>query len=227
MDTATITPGHWLRADAAASYARMRAAGMPAGITSAGRTYAEQVAIFTSLYSQVNTGRDYQRWDGRDWWRKNDGGTGYAAPPGTSTHETGVSLDLPEPARAWVRAHGVAYGWRHDTVRGEPWHMTYYPGDDQHQEDDVALTQDDLERVKEASANGLTVLLAEAAAGSTTRGRQAAAALRAITAVDADALADAVADALPATGGGITKAQVRQAAKAALVDVLTGGTGKA
>jgi hypothetical protein len=177
MITAPIATGHWLRADAAESYERIRLAGCPAGITSAGRSYAEQVYLYTSRYSQVNTGVDHGYWDGKDWWRKPDV-IGYVAIPGTSTHETGLSLDLPEPARAWVREHGAAYGWIKDTVNNEPWHMTYFPTRDEHTEDPMPLTQEDLEAVREASANGTALLYTEMAAGSTVRGRQARDGLR-------------------------------------------------
>lgn len=104
----TIAPGHWLRDDAAASYQRMRAAGLPAGgITDAGRTRAEQEA----LYARYLRGEL----------------VAYAARPGTSKHETGCALDLDGAARAWVRQHGTRFGWLRDQVRNEPWHMEYVP----------------------------------------------------------------------------------------------------
>jgi hypothetical protein len=138
MSNTTIAPGHWLRDDAARSYARMAAAGMPeAVINSAGRTYAEQVALFVARYSQVNTGRDYQRWDGKDWWRKNDGTPGYAAVPGTSAHESGLSLDLNDPARGWLVDHGEAHGWVRNIMPSEPWHFTYDPERDRHRNDPI------------------------------------------------------------------------------------------
>lgn len=106
VDPVTIAPGHWLRADAAASYQRMRAAGLPAGgITDAGRTRAEQEV----MYARYLRGEL----------------VAYAAKPGTSKHETGRALDLSGHARAWVRAHGQRYGWLRDQVRNEPWHMEY------------------------------------------------------------------------------------------------------
>jgi len=106
MNAVDIAPGHWLRADAAASYQRMRAAGMPAGgITDAGRTYAEQAA----MYARYLRGEL----------------VAYAARPGTSKHETGTALDLDGAARAWAREHGRAFGWLRDRVAREPWHMEY------------------------------------------------------------------------------------------------------
>lgn len=102
----TIAPGHWLAPAAAASYQRMRAAGMPAGgITDAGRTYAEQAA----MYARYLRGELLAT----------------AARPGTSKHETGNALDLSGPAQAWVREHGAAFGWQRDRVAREPWHMEY------------------------------------------------------------------------------------------------------
>jgi hypothetical protein len=110
MNQTTIAKGHWLAAAPAASYKRMRAARCPAGITDAGRTNAEQ-------------------WD---LWRRFKAGLlkATAAYPGTSKHEKGNALDLPEPARAWVRKHGDDYGWIKDRVRNEPWHFEYDPSRD-------------------------------------------------------------------------------------------------
>lgn len=113
--------GQWLNGDAAASYLRMLAAGMPAGGISgkgAGRTYAEQKQLY-------------------DLYRAGKGNL--AAKPGTSLHEKGNALDLTRgtPAQLWavkggdslkviprekIRAH--AYGWRR-TVPGEAWHLSY------------------------------------------------------------------------------------------------------
>lgn len=121
--TQTIIAGrHWLAPDAAASYQRMRRDGCPPGITDAGRTRAEQQRL---------------------WERYLRGElVATAARPGTSLHETGLALDIPEPARAWVRAHGEAYGWIKDVVRNEPWHMTYVPARDTHPGSVVALPAD-------------------------------------------------------------------------------------
>jgi hypothetical protein len=110
MIKTTIAKGHWLAAAPAASYKRMRAAGCPAGITDAGRTYAEQA----ELYRRYLAGQLVAT----------------AARPGTSKHEKGNALDLPEPARAWVREHGAAYGWIKDRVSREKWHMEYDPSRD-------------------------------------------------------------------------------------------------
>lgn len=125
MKTRTIdSAGHWLRAGAAASYARMLAAGMPAGgIASAGRTHAEQAALY----------RAYRN------------GTGnLAARPGTSRHESGRALDITRGTKAhtWATAGGKPlkvrsseeiranlFGW-YRTVPSEAWHFGYYPAKD-------------------------------------------------------------------------------------------------
>ncbi|GEM_PF-2923604 len=106
--------GRWLDSDAAASYARMLAAGCPPGVTSAGRTIVEQTAL-------------------RRAWLRGEGS--FALPPGQSEHERGLALDLPEPARTWVRTHGRAYGWVKDVNPVEPWHVEYVRDLDQHKHD--------------------------------------------------------------------------------------------
>lgn len=104
----------WLLAGAAASYARMRAAGMPAGgITDAGRTYDEQAALYAAyLAGQL---------------------VAFAARPGTSKHESGRALDLATAhrAHAWMLAHGAAHGW-HRPIKAEPWHWEYDVTRDRH-----------------------------------------------------------------------------------------------
>lgn len=67
-------------------------------------------------------------------WRKYKAGKlkATAAYPGTSKHETGRALDLSGAALEWVRAHGAAYGWLSDRVKGERWHVEYHPAYDQH-----------------------------------------------------------------------------------------------
>lgn len=103
----------WLDAPAAQSYKRMIADGCPAGgITDAGRTRPQQAALYAAYLAGKLKAT--------------------AAKPGTSKHETGRALDLAEPARSWVRAHGAAYGWIKDRVRNEPWHMEYLADYDKH-----------------------------------------------------------------------------------------------
>lgn len=109
---ATIdTNGHRLRLDAAASWARMLAAGCPTGpVTSAYRSLEEQRVQYALYLS---------------------GQGASALPPGRSQHGEGLAVDIPQPARAWVHAHGAAYGWTF-TVPGEDWHAEYNPSTDQH-----------------------------------------------------------------------------------------------
>ena len=38
-------------------------------------------------------------------------GTPTVAKPGTSRHETGRAIDVPEPTRAWLHRTGAEYGW--------------------------------------------------------------------------------------------------------------------
>lgn len=119
MNTTIDGAGHWLRRGAAASYLRMLAAGMPAGgIASAGRTRAEQAALYEAYRN----------------------GTGnLAARPGTSRHETGQALDITRgtDAHTWAVRGGVRlqarrgehitanlFGWFR-TVTSEAWHFQY------------------------------------------------------------------------------------------------------
>jgi hypothetical protein len=129
MALVNIGGGHSLVADAAASYERMRDAGCPSGINSSTRSYEEQ----------------------KDWY-EHQGEPGYppvADHPDRSKHvyrpqdtsdQGGRALDLPEPARGWVRAHGAPYGWMKDRVGGESWHMEYEVAHDT-QEDEMSDSQ--------------------------------------------------------------------------------------
>lgn len=128
MEKTTInTKGQWLRSNAAASYKRMLAAGMPeGGISSmgAGRTYDEQKALYRAYLSGMGN---------------------LAAPPGRSKHETGLALDISRgtPAHTWATQGGVRlqvksgekikaneFGW-YRTVPSEAWHFTYIQEKDQ------------------------------------------------------------------------------------------------
>ena len=103
-----------LRPDAAASWARMLAAAMPAGCLRSGyRTLADQAAQDPRL----------------------------AAPVGQSQHGEGLAADVDEPARSWIAAHGAPYGWRIGFVPREPWHAEYDPTRDTAPEDDMTPDQ--------------------------------------------------------------------------------------
>ncbi|MBU4335581.1 MAG: M15 family metallopeptidase [Actinobacteria bacterium] len=110
----------YLRSDAAAALERLNTAftaefGHPLGLDLTYRDYDTQVAMRAAL------------------------GT-IAAEPGTSTHGTGLAIDLPElpcsygwdtPARDWLLQHGADYGWvspswaRASGSNPEYWHYEY------------------------------------------------------------------------------------------------------
>ena len=107
------TSGLLLRADAAAAFNRMAAAG---GMPCAGnsyRSYSQQVALYAQKPS-------------------------LAAVPGTSNHGWGVAIDFAcgaerfgSPGYQWLKANGPKYGWTHPSwaepggSRPEPWHWEY------------------------------------------------------------------------------------------------------
>jgi len=134
MSQVEIAPGHWLGGAAAASWRRMRAAGMPGGgITEAGRTRARQ----EYLYAQYLAGRL----------------VAYAARPGTSKHEGGRAVDMvtSSAAHAWLITHGRAHGWTRPLLRAakpEPWHWEHSITIDQHLTDDTTpvtpIEEDDM-----------------------------------------------------------------------------------
>ncbi len=111
-------PGHRLRADAAADFARLTAAslaerGTALCVTDSYRSYAGQVDVFA---------------------RK----PRLAAVPGTSRHGFGVALDLGcgvesfgTEAHRWMQANGPRFGWVHPAWAGpdgslpEPWHWEH------------------------------------------------------------------------------------------------------
>jgi hypothetical protein len=122
---ATVTPagaplGHipspWgdlhLEATAASSWNAMREAAMidygidihPGGPLSAFRTYDEQAYLYDLYLS---------------------GGGAPANPPGSSTHETGIAVDVATPEmRSVIDQIGGAYGWI-GTIPSEWWHVAY------------------------------------------------------------------------------------------------------
>ncbi len=114
----TGAPGHRLRADAAADFARLTAAslaerGTALCVTDSYRSYAAQVDVFA---------------------RKPQ----LAAVPGTSRHGFGVALDLGcgiesfgTEAHRWMQKNGPRFGWVHPAWAGprgsmpEPWHWEH------------------------------------------------------------------------------------------------------
>ncbi len=124
--TASIGGKFWLAGDAAASYLRMLAdSGDLTGLVAAGRTYAEQAALYKAYLN----------------------GTGnLAARPGTSLHESGLAIDVTRktPLQTWMATGGATmtvhsgeklrageYGWFR-TVPSEAWHFRYYRAKDKH-----------------------------------------------------------------------------------------------
>lgn len=170
MTTATVAAGRWLAADAAASYQRACAAGLPAGITSAGRTRAEQRVLFAQRFTTnyAASAKHDRRWyEGRYWWRRP--GWTSAATPGsaTSRHELGLSLDLPAGGpREWMHAHGANFGWIGHLVPAEPWHFEYQATRDTHltttppPAPKPATTQEDPMFILRKRSNGACILLA-------------------------------------------------------------------
>jgi hypothetical protein len=109
LPAATLAPiggGFYLRRDAAAAYLAARAAGCPAGVNSAYRTYDEQ----SKLYAKYLAGGPL------------------AEKPGKSWHGEGLALDIPSKsgAQQWLLAH-PAYGFRRTIMPAEPWHFEFFP----------------------------------------------------------------------------------------------------
>lgn len=119
MSLALVTvdrAGHQLAAPAAASYLRMLADGCPGGITSAYRSPAEQAAMRAEYLRKLAAGVT---------------GLAYVATVEGSGHPLGTRLDLPEPARTWVRQHGAPHGWDIGVENpAEPWHARYIESSD-------------------------------------------------------------------------------------------------
>lgn len=111
-----VAPGHRLAAAAAASYLRARAAGAPAGITSAYRPPERQAELRAEYLAHPTT-------------------KPYAAPVGKSYHVVGCALDLPPAPATWMRAH-PGYGFVF-TDPSEWWHVAYRADRDQHLTDGV------------------------------------------------------------------------------------------
>ncbi len=103
----------YLDAGAAAAWNRMRAQALsdygvdlyPAGPLSAYRTAAQQGEMYELFLS---------------------GAGAPANPPGASSHELGISVDLATPEmRSVIDAIGASYGWGKYEAPGEWWHVTY------------------------------------------------------------------------------------------------------
>lgn len=116
MALSFITPLSRLRSDAAASYKRMRKAGLPSGVTRGYASAKEQQRLY-------------------DGWIARKPGFNFALPPSKSKHVQGIALDLPGNAydprtpRGWMRKYGKSHGWH--PVVGEDWHFEYDRNRDQ------------------------------------------------------------------------------------------------
>jgi LysM repeat protein len=103
----------YLSSNAAANWNAMRDESLntygvdlyPAGPLSAYRSYEEQLYLYDLYVS---------------------GQGALAAPPGSSAHEYGASIDLADPAMAGIIDQiGGAYGWAKTEAAGEWWHVNY------------------------------------------------------------------------------------------------------
>ncbi|WP_454051255.1 D-alanyl-D-alanine carboxypeptidase family protein [Cellulomonas sp. Marseille-Q8402] len=130
--------GAFLAPDAAVSYLHCRRDGAPEGITTAWRSREFQAQLYAAFLA----------------------GTGaLASKPGTSKHEVGMGLDIPdegENPRDWFERRGHAYGWVR--TNREAWHFEYRPRLDEHVSDapialpleaDVSLTPAEAESLNE------------------------------------------------------------------------------
>jgi len=113
MTLSFITLTNRLRSDAAASYKRMRAQGLPAGITSAYRS-AEAQQVLRNKYIAYLNGGPYAN---------------FALPPSQSNHVKGIAIDVPMGSEGWLKEHGAHNGWTEDA--NEHWHFNYNPNHDQ------------------------------------------------------------------------------------------------
>jgi LysM repeat protein len=104
----------YLSPAAAAGWEAMRAESLrlygqnlyPDGTLSAYRSYDEQAYLY-DLYLA--------------------GAGAPANPPGTSSHESGLSVDVATPEMRWVIDQiGAAYGWGNVNAPGEWWHVDYF-----------------------------------------------------------------------------------------------------
>ncbi|NLF03989.1 MAG: hypothetical protein GX593_03115 [Actinomycetales bacterium] len=134
---------HSLREDAAASFARMVADGMPAVVTSSTRSLERQRRLFRNQGKEGWPPKAARPESSKHVWRPAD------------TRDTGGrALDLPGDARAWVRERGADYGWIKDRVSREPWHMEYEP-----RKDAQALDAEEVDMLDDADKEFLRALL--------------------------------------------------------------------
>ena len=101
LDPAAADSWNAMRAEALSAYGVDL---YPAGPLSAYRTYEQQAELYQQFL---------------------DGIGAPANPPGTSTHELGIAVDVPDPAmRDVIDQIGAAYGWV-GNIPSEWWHVAY------------------------------------------------------------------------------------------------------
>jgi len=116
IEVSEIAPGKWLRFDAAAAFLKMAGDastvdGVTFQVNSAWRSYASQAVLYAKY--RAGTGN-------------------LAAPPGYSSHEAGLAVDVESAggtnaAVRWLRVNAGRYGFA-ATVKSEPWHWEYVSG---------------------------------------------------------------------------------------------------
>ncbi|WP_062299290.1 M15 family metallopeptidase [Demequina maris] len=143
-----------------AAFTRAVASGCPLDVNSSWRDPAIQERLFQDSYtSDFGASAQFDRrvWKGVSYWRRrakasNGGPTVSVAIPGTSLHEDGLALDLGERARTWMAGHPgfgwVNPGWARAAATLEPWHYEYTADIDEHEEDDMPLTKDDIAQLR-------------------------------------------------------------------------------
>lgn len=145
-----VAPNRRLAPAPAADYLRAAELGAPPGITSATRDPDEQIATFLARYRPATSKRDVgpygdvRVWRGVRYVRTSAAGT--VAVPGTSLHERGNALDIPEPARAWFHQHGARFGWHNPAWAKrpgtyEPWHFEHTPLPTRDEDDMIRTTK--------------------------------------------------------------------------------------
>ena len=132
--------------------------GVNFSIWSAGRSKAEQAALFKANYAPAGRGRKLstdRAYAGRIWARK-PGGVSVASPDLGSNHEDGRAVDIhPAAIQNWFKANGRLYGWSWDEGRrvGESWHFRYVPSLDQMKHEGL-LDHATVQRVVGATVDG-------------------------------------------------------------------------
>ena len=132
--------------------------GVNFSIWSAGRSKAEQVALFKQNYAPAGRGRKLKSdraYAGRIWARK-PGGVNVASPDLGSNHEDGRAVDIhPAAIQEWFKRNGRLYGWSWDEGKrvGESWHFRYVPSLDQMKHEGL-LDHAAVQRVVGATVDG-------------------------------------------------------------------------